>query len=104
LVGNVEAFPNFSRKTYLVSEELLNAPGNSWISFKFGGPRNARPPREWVQTNLDCIRTNGVVVSTLEEPYKPFSITLCEVVVDRDTVRILPAHHFGVVQQDVTNR
>jgi hypothetical protein len=103
LVGNVRAFPDFSQKTYLVAEELLNAPATNWISFKFGGPRNARSSNEWVQANLDCIRTNGVMVSTLKDPYKPLSVTACAVVIDRDTVRILPACHFGFGQQSITN-
>jgi len=105
LVDNVQLFPDFSRKTYFVAEELLGASGSNLVSFTFGGPRNARSPGEWVQANLDCIRTNGIVLlSKLEKPYKPYSTTLCAVVVDRDTVSILPAHHFGFGQQSIPNK
>src|SRR5262249_21566763 len=82
LVGNVQVFPVMSQKTYRVAEELLDPSGTNWISFRFGGPRNARSPNEWVQANLDCIRTNGIVVSALNQPYKPCSTTLCAVVID----------------------
>jgi len=104
LVGNVEVFPNMSGKTYLVAEELLSGAGSNWVCFKFGGDRDARSPRAWVQANLDCIRTNGVVFSALEEPHKIFSTTLCAVVVDRDSVRILPAHRFGFVQESISSK
>jgi len=98
LVGNVENFPILTGKTCLLAEELVTPVGSSWISFKFGGPR------EWVQANLDCIRTNGASVSTFEEPYKTCSTAPCAVVVDLDTVRILPAHYLGFGPQSIPNK
>jgi hypothetical protein len=92
-LGNIRAFPGYTGKTYLVADELLTGGDTNWISFVFGGPCNSTSFHQWVQMNLDCIRTNGVMRSPLEQPYQPFSTTLCAVVVGPKTVSILPAHH-----------
>ena len=104
LFGNVQAFPGYTGKTYLVADELLTGGETNWISFVFGGSRNARSGREWVQANLECIRTNGVMVGTMEQPYQPFSTTLCAVVVGPTTVSILAANHFKTRQSRSTKK
>jgi hypothetical protein len=98
LLGNVRVFPDSTEKNFLIAGELLSGSNTNSISFKFGGPRNATSQSDWVQANLDCIRTNGVVSGALQ------STTLCAVIVDRKTVRILPAHYLDFAPQNATRK
>jgi hypothetical protein len=102
-VGNIRAFPSYTGKTYLVADELLTGGESNWISFVFGGSRDATSGPQWVQANLNCIRQNGVMLSTLEQPYQPFSTTLCAVIVGPKTVSILPVHCLETRQPRITN-
>jgi len=94
LLGNIRVLSNATGKSFWVAHNLLEGAETNWISFVFGGPHNAKSIREWVRANLDCIRTNGVIVSSQAQPYTPLFTNLCAVVIDRNTVKILPARYF----------
>lgn len=96
LAGNMRPCAQWSHKTILVADELFAISGTNWMAFKFGANgayKNASTSEAWLQSNLDCIRTNGVV--TVAPNGRILTTTPCAIIISGQKVRIVPAHQIS---------
>ena len=87
LVGvesHLRACGQYTRQSFLLHEQFAENLG--LLSFFFGGPKSARTTGEWVEANLNSIRTNRIAIG----PKGSRDFITCAVVVTHDTIRIVP--------------
>ncbi len=90
--GNMQPCADWGGKTIFVADDLFDKSGTNWMAFDFGASKNADSYASWVRANLDCIRTKGVLI--LDSDGHILSKTPCAIIVDRTTIRIIPARYF----------
>jgi hypothetical protein len=90
--GNMQPCADWGGKTILVADDLFDKSGTNWMAFDFGASKNADSYASWVQANLDCIRTKGVLI--LDSDGHILSKTPCAIIVNRATIKIIPSRHF----------
>ncbi len=87
LVGvesHLRACGQYSRQSFLLHENFGVHMGQ--LSFFFGGSKYARTPEEWIEANLNSMRTNRIAIG----PKGSRDFITCAVVVTHDTIRIMP--------------
>jgi len=95
LAGNMRPGAQWCHKTILVADELFSISGTNWMAFEFGSDKNAATTQDWLQSNLDCIRTNGAV--TVAPNGRILTTTPCAVIVNGQNVRIVPAYQISKI-------
>ena len=87
LVGveaHLRACGQYTTQSFFLHEHFSENLG--LLSFFFGGPKSARTTGEWVEANLNSMRTNRIAIG----PKGSRDFVTCAVVVTHDTIRIMP--------------
>ena len=88
LVGvesHLRACGQYTTHSFFLHESFAEHLGG-FLSFYFGGPKSARTPEEWIEANLNSIRTNRIAIG----PKGARDFITCAIVVTHDTIRIIP--------------
>ena len=95
LAGNMRPGAEWSHTTILVADELFSISGTNWLAFEFGANKNAATTQGWLQSNLDCIRTNGAV--TVAPNGRILTTTPCAIIVSGQNIKIVPAYQISKI-------
>jgi hypothetical protein len=84
LEAHLAACGQYTHQSFFLHESLTNYLGQ--LSFLFGGAEHTRTSSEWVEANINSIRTNRVAIG----PIGSQRYLSCAVLVSQDTIRIIP--------------
>ena len=93
--GNIRECALFGHKTILVADELYRISGTNWMAFEFGPHKPVYADEDWVQSNYDFIRKNGVV--SVAPNGRILSNTPCAIIVNGQEVRIVPEYRISKI-------